>query len=125
MPQGEPLFFTSNPHEQLGHHTRSCSVVTGNVSASASVNTSAQPAVVPKSLPMQSKFLKKNKKGDNIAMLPSPASATSSTRLLPLAPKSQPAEKKREQIIWLAKVLKAASPCPLVLAPKEVSKTFL
>jgi len=93
--------------------------VTGNVSASATVDTSAQPAVAPKSLAMQSKFLKKNKKGDNVATLSLPASATSSTALLPLAPKSLLAEKKREQMIWLAKVLKAASPRPLVEAPKE------
>jgi hypothetical protein len=93
--------------------------VTGNVSASAAVDTSAQPTVVLKSLPTQSKFSKKNKKGDNVATFSLPASATTSTALLPSAPKSLPAEKEREQIIWLAKVLKAASPPPVVDAPKE------
>jgi hypothetical protein len=94
--------------------------VTGNISASATFDTSAQPAVAPKSLPTQSKFSKKNKKGDNFATLSTPASTTSSIALLPSMPKSLPAEKKREQIIQLAKVLKAASPRPLVVAPKEV-----
>jgi hypothetical protein len=84
------LFFTSNPPEKLGCQTRSCLAGPGNIRASANVvNTSEQPTVALKSLPMQLKSSKKKKiKGDNVAMLSSPASATTSTStaLLPLVP---------------------------------------
>jgi len=119
------LFFTSNPPKKPSCQTHSHSAVPGNVSTSAAVvDPSVQPAVAPKSLPPQSKSSKKKKtKGDNVVMLSSPASATTSTStaLLPSAPKSLPEEKKWEQIICLAKALKAASPRPLpvVVAPKE------
>jgi len=124
MPQGELPISTSNPPGKSGRQTHSRSVVPGNVSASAVVvDTSAHPAVMLKSLPMQSKSSKKKKKtkGDNVAMLSSPASATTSmgTALLPSAPKFLPAEKKKELVIHLAKALKAASPLPVVVAPKE------
>jgi hypothetical protein len=103
--------------------------------------------VAPKS-PMQSKSstakLKKTK-GDNVVTVSSPASATTapkspmqsktseknkasattstSTALLPSAPKSLSVEKKRDQIQRLAKALKAASPRrpPVVVAPKEAA----
>jgi hypothetical protein len=99
--------------------------VPGNVSASAAVaNPSGQPAVAPKSLTTQLKSSKKKKtKGDHIVTLSSPASATTSTStaLLPSAPKSLTSEKKREQIICLVKALKTASPRPppAAVAPKE------
>ncbi len=90
MPQVEPPIFTSNPPEKPGCQTRSRSAGPGNVRASpAVIDTSEQPTVAPKSLPMQLKSSKKKKtKGDNEAMLLSPASATTSTStaLLPLAP---------------------------------------
>jgi hypothetical protein len=116
MPRGEPPFSTSNPPGKPGRQTRSRSAVPGNVSASAAVaNPSVQPTVVPKSLLTQSKSSKKKKtKGDNVVTLSSPASTTTSrsTALLPLASKSLSVEKKQEQIICLAKALKAASPRP-------------
>jgi DNA mismatch repair ATPase MutL len=103
--------------------------------------------VAPKS-PTQSKSStskKKKTKGDNVVTVSSPASATTapksptqsktseknkasaatstSTALLPSAPRSLSGEKKREQIQRLAKALKAASPChpPVVVAPKEAA----
>jgi len=104
--------------------------VPGNVSASAAVaDPSIQPVVAPNSIPVQSKSSKKKKtKGDNVVTLSSPASATTSmsTTLLPSAPKSLSAEKKREQIIHLAKALKAASPRPppVAVAAKEAGPAW-
>jgi hypothetical protein len=118
-----------------------------NVASPAVAVPSVQAAVVPKP-PTQSKSStskKKKTKGDNVVTLSFPASATTapkpptqsktseknkasattstSTALLPSAPKSLSMEKKREQIQCLAKVLKAASPHhpPVVVAPKEAA----